>query len=213
MIRPLAFVFPPLGPSPLAPSPLEPSSRGRLPRRMALSLLLLLGFGVPLASPGWAQGASRGASPMWAQAPAGVTPLPGPGVGPGPGAGAGRGPVPPRLSEAQQRRIFPEIRRLAVDDHRARIAILQQGERCSRQAADGDGLRACMRQERARMQSQRQQHRDAVRAVMARNGVVLPEGKRWGRAGGGAPEGGPEGWRQPRQSMPPGGNPGGTLWR
>lgn len=168
---------------------------------MALPLSLLLGFGVPLASP------------VWAQAPSGVAPLPG---------GPGRGPVPPRLSEAQQRRIFPEIRRLAVDDHRARIAILQQGERCTRQAADGDALRACMRQERARMQGQRQQHRDAVRAVMARNGVVLPDGKRRGGAGSGAPEGGPEGWEQPRPGSRPGVSPGGSpgavspggmLWR
>lgn len=64
------------------------------------------------------------------------------------------------------------------------------------------------------MQSQRQRHRDGVRAVMARNGVVLPEGKRWGGAGSGAPEGGPEGWQQPRPgSMPGGASPGGTPWR
>lgn len=111
----------------------------------------------------------------------------------------GQGQPPPRLSEEQQRRLFPEIRRLAVEDRQARIRLLQRGERCARRAADGDGLRACMREERAGLQAQRQGHREAVRALMQRNGIKPPEGGRW-RGGKGTAGGGP------------GSMPGGMVW-
>ena len=47
----------------------------------------------------------------------------------------------PRLTAAQRQKVFPETRSLAVQDHQARIAILQQGERCINAATNGDGLR------------------------------------------------------------------------
>lgn len=110
----------------------------------------------------------------------------------------------PRLTEAQRQKVFPETRTLAVQDHRARIAILQQGERCISAATSGDGLRTCMRQERDAMQNQRQQHRDALRQVFQRNGIAVPDwSKRQGGRGVG-PAGAPEGWDHP-------GQPGGAL--
>lgn len=178
--------------SPGLPRALPRALPGALPpRRIALSLSLLLGLGLPLASPAGAREFSWEPAPQWAQAPSGGAPLPAP----------GRGPLPPRLSEAQARRLFPEIRRLAVDDHRARIAILRQGERCSGQAADGDALRLCMRQERTLMQNQRQQYRDAVRALMVRNGVLVPDRQRRGGAGSGSPEGAADGWDRSRPAL------------
>ena len=81
----------------------------------------------------------------------------------------------PRLTEAQKKLVFPETRSLAVQDHQARIAILQRGERCIAAALDGDGLRACMRQERDAIQAQRQQHREQLRQVFLRQGIAVPK--------------------------------------
>ena len=81
----------------------------------------------------------------------------------------------PRLTEAQRLKMFPETRTLAAQDHRARIAILQQGERCISAATNGDGLRNCMRQERDALQNQRQQHRNALRQMFVRNGIPVPD--------------------------------------
>ena len=97
---------------------------------------------------------------------------------------------PGRLTPAQWQKIFPEFRQQALQDHRARAAILQRGERCIAAASDGDALRACLREERSAMQQQRQQHRTAMRNLFERNGIAAPEWKN--RRGG--PGGGP-GWR------------------
>jgi hypothetical protein len=109
----------------------------------------------------------------------------------------------PRLTEAQRQKVFPETRSLAAQDHRARIAILQQGERCISAATNGDGLRTCMRQERDALQTQRQQHRDALRQVFVRNGIPVPD---WSQRKGGTsprPAGGGYGWDHPGQPAEP----------
>ena len=109
----------------------------------------------------------------------------------------------PRLTEAQKQKVFPETRALAAQDHRARIAILQQGERCISAAPNGDGLRTCMRQERDALQNQRQQHRDALRQVYVRNGIPVPDwSQRKGSRGAGTP-GAREGWDHPGQPVSP----------
>lgn len=105
----------------------------------------------------------------------------------------------PRLSQAQRQKIFPDTRALAVQDHQARIVILQQGERCLAAATNGDALRACMRQERQAMQAQHQQHREALRQVFVRNGLPVPD---WSKRQGGPkakPGGGTYGWDHPAQ--------------
>ncbi len=84
----------------------------------------------------------------------------------------------PRLTEAQKKLVFPETRSLAVQDHQARIAILQRGERCIAAALDGDGLRACMRQERDAIQAQRQRHREQLRQVFLRQGIAVPQDRK-----------------------------------
>lgn len=108
-----------------------------------------------------------------------------------------RGPGP-RLSEAQRLKVFPELRTLTLQDHRARIAILQQGERCITAATSPDAQRSCMRQEREATQNQRRRFGLAMREVFQRNGIPVPDWKsrHGGRRGG---------WDQPEQ--PAGGQP------
>lgn len=107
----------------------------------------------------------------------------------------------PGLTDAQRQKLFPDIRSLSLQDHRARIAILQKGERCIGAAATPDAQRDCMRQEREAMQAQRKQFGTAMRELFQRNGIPVPEWKGKGRRGGrpGGPDGGAAGWDQPGQ--------------
>lgn len=109
----------------------------------------------------------------------------------------------PRLTEAQRLKVFPETRTLAAQDHRARIAILQQGERCISAATNGDGLRNCMRQERDALQNQRQQHRNALRQMFVRNGIPVPDWSQRKRGPSPRPAGGGYGWDRPGQPTEP----------
>lgn len=108
----------------------------------------------------------------------------------------------PRLTEAQRQTMFPETRSLAVQDHQARIAILQQGQRCLVGASNGDGLRACMRQERQALDAQRSRHREALRQAFVRQGIPVPDWSQRPRRGPGG--GQSQGWDHPEQ-------PGGPL--
>ncbi len=95
-----------------------------------------------------------------------------------------------RPTPAQMQKIFPEQKRLAISDQQARIAILQNGERCLNAAGSSEALRACMKQQRDASQRQRQQHRAAMQALFQRNGIPLPQwgkGDRKGKWGEGRP--------------------------
>ncbi|MBW4531721.1 MAG: hypothetical protein KME02_13645 [Aphanothece saxicola GSE-SYN-MK-01-06B] len=95
-----------------------------------------------------------------------------------------------RPTPAQMQRIFPEQKRLAISDQQARIAILQSGERCLSAAASSEALRSCMKQQREASQRQRQQHRAAMKALLERNGIAMPQwgkGERKGKWGEGRP--------------------------
>jgi hypothetical protein len=81
----------------------------------------------------------------------------------------------PLLTPEQRQKVFPEQRRLALQDHRARIAILQKGENCLQNAANADDLRTCMRTEREAMQQQRRQHMGSLQALYQRNGLPTPQ--------------------------------------
>jgi Spy/CpxP family protein refolding chaperone len=82
---------------------------------------------------------------------------------------------PQRLTPEQRQKIFPEQRSLAVQDHQARISILEKGRRCLAAAANADALSDCMRQEREAMQSQRTQHLTSMRDLLQRNGLPVPQ--------------------------------------
>lgn len=110
-------------------------------------------------------------------APALAQPVAQPTTQPG-GAPAGqvpRKPRPQRLTPEQRQKIFPEQRSLAVQDHQARIAILEKGQRCLKAAANADALSDCMRQERDAMQTQRNQHMSSMRDLLQRNGLPVPQ--------------------------------------
>ena len=92
-------------------------------------------------------------------------------VGPLPQGGEGG-----RLTPEQRAKVFPEQRRLALQDRQARIAILQRGESCLQSAANADALRDCMRAEREAMGQQRRQLMDSMKALYVRNGLPAP---RW----------------------------------
>lgn len=109
----------------------------------------------------------------------------------------------PRLSEAQRQKLFPVTRSLAVQDHQARIAILQQGQRCLTAASNGDGLRACMRQERQALDAQRSRHRDAIRKAYVSQGIPVPDWSQRPRRGPGGGDGQPQGWDHPAQPAGP----------
>jgi len=92
-------------------------------------------------------------------------------VGPNPQGGQGG-----RLTPEQRAKVFPEQRRLALQDRQARIAILRRGESCLQNAGNADALRDCMRAEREAMGQQRRQLMDSLKALYERNGLPAP---RW----------------------------------
>jgi len=89
-----------------------------------------------------------------------------------------------RLTPAQMQKIFPEQKRLALSDQQARIAILQRGERCLSAAGSSEALRTCMKEQRSASQRQREQHRAAMKALLERNGIPLPQWGKGDRKGG-----------------------------
>lgn len=101
------------------------------------------------------------------------------------------GPYPQRqrLTSEQLQKVFPEQRRLALQDHRARLAILQRGETCLQTADNGEALRNCMRIEREAMRQQRRQQMESLKALYQRNGLPTPL---WRQRKGLAPGAGPD---------------------
>lgn len=101
----------------------------------------------------------------------------------------GPNPQRPRLTPEQSQKIFPEQRRLALRDHRARIAILQRGESCINAATTPEALRDCMRAQREAMWEQRRQHMGDMRALFERNGLPMPQWRRLEKPQGPPPGG------------------------
>ncbi|MEB3155869.1 MAG: hypothetical protein VKO26_00325 [Cyanobacteriota bacterium] len=109
------------------------------------------------------------------------------------------GPMPnrDRLTPEQRQKIFPDMRRLTLQDHRERIAILRRAESCIDRAASDDALAECRRAEREAMRQQRRQQMSELKALFARNGLPMPQwrrldkppGARYGRPGAGAGSG------------------------
>jgi len=105
------------------------------------------------------------------------------------------GPMPTRdrLTPEQRQKIFPDMRRLSLQDHRARIAILQRAESCINSAGNDDALTECMRTQREAMRLQRRQQMSELKAVFQRNGLPMPQwrrlekpqGSRYGNPGAG----------------------------
>jgi hypothetical protein len=130
-----------------------------------LSLALALGLATTTApAPALAQPVAQPLTPQPTTQPGGA-----------PGGPGTRQQRPQRLTPEQRQKIFPEQRSLAVQDHQARIAILEKGRRCLTAAANADAMSNCMRQEREAMQSQRTQHMASMRDLLQRNGLPVPQ--------------------------------------
>lgn len=90
-----------------------------------------------------------------------------------------------RVTPAQKQKLFPEWRQLTLQATQRRIAILQKHQQCVSAASSLEALQTCQLQERQALINQRQQHRDAMRQLLQRNGITPPS-----RQGG-------SGWRMP----------------
>ncbi len=80
-----------------------------------------------------------------------------------------------KLTPAQQQKLFPEWRRLSQEATQGKIAILQKHQQCIASANTTEAMRACQRQQRQAMDSQRQQQREAMRQLLQRNGITPPQ--------------------------------------
>ena len=99
-------------------------------------------------------------------------------VGLAPSPARAEGPSPTsKLTSEQRVKIFPEQKVLTVKNQKARIAILQQGERCVSAAATSNALKNCMRQERQQNMAQRRSEWSELRSLYARYGIKLPESR------------------------------------
>jgi hypothetical protein len=93
----------------------------------------------------------------------------------------------PQLTPAQQAKIFPEQKALALSSHQARMAALTDGERCITSAGQWDALRNCMLQERQANIALHKANLAQMRSLFERNGIPIPqhrEGSGKGRWGG-----------------------------
>ena len=129
-------------------------------------LSLALGLGLVTATPALAQPVAQ--------------PLTQPTTQPGgaPGGPGTRQQRPQRLTPEQRQKIFPEQRSLAVQDHQARIAILEKGRRCLTAATNADALGDCMRTQREAMRRQHRQQMGELQALYQRNGLPMPQWRR-----------------------------------
>lgn len=96
------------------------------------------------------------------------------------------------LDPAQKQQLFTQQKQLQLQHQRERMQLLQTSERCVSAAGTSEQLRTCKRDERQAYMQLRNRHRDAMRTMLERFGITLPErggkpgGGRW-RDGGGAP--------------------------
>ena len=80
-----------------------------------------------------------------------------------------------QLTPAQKQKLFPEWRQLALKTTQARIAILQKSQQCMSAAGSLEAMRSCQRQELQALMSQRQENREAMRRLLQRNGITVPQ--------------------------------------
>jgi hypothetical protein len=92
-------------------------------------------------------------------------------------------PAGPRLTPAQQAKLFPDRKALLLKDQQELIQILQKAERCTRAAGNQASLRTCQQDQRKAQQSLRQQHREAMKALYQRNGITPPAERRESKGG------------------------------
>jgi hypothetical protein len=103
---------------------------------------------------------------------------------------AQQGPEPgSRLTPQQRQQLFPEQKRLWLQQARARSNALQTAERCVQAAQTADAFKSCLKRERQTNIALRRDHWSAMRALYGRYGIQLPEQpeRRGGPGGPGGP--------------------------
>ncbi|MEB3266890.1 MAG: hypothetical protein VKN13_09810 [Cyanobacteriota bacterium] len=80
-----------------------------------------------------------------------------------------------RLTPEQQRRIFPDLKRLSLEDYSERTRMLERARRCVGGASDFEAYQTCRRQERQAYGQWRRQQQDQLRQLFERNGIPMPE--------------------------------------
>ena len=89
---------------------------------------------------------------------------------------AQQGPEPgSRLTPQQRQQLFPEQKRLWLQQARARSNALQTAERCVQAAQTADAFKSCLKRERQTNVLLRRDHWTAMRALYGRYGIQLPE--------------------------------------
>jgi hypothetical protein len=80
-----------------------------------------------------------------------------------------------RLTPEQQRRIFPDLKRLSVADYAERTRMLERAQRCVSAASSYEAYQSCRRQERQAYGEWRRQQQEQLRQLFERNGIPMPE--------------------------------------
>jgi hypothetical protein len=101
----------------------------------------------------------------------------------------GPNPQKSRLTPEQRQKIFPDQRRLALQDNQAHLAILQRGATCLNNATTPDALQNCKRTQREAMSEQRRQFMANMKALYERNGLPVPQWRRMEKPQGSRPGG------------------------
>ncbi|MEI6830433.1 MAG: hypothetical protein WCK64_11405 [Synechococcaceae cyanobacterium ELA445] len=103
---------------------------------------------------------------------------------PAPQAGPGARPETLNLTPAQRQELFNGRKSMALGTTSARIALLQQTERCLNGARDLDALRQCQVQERTAQRELMERKRTEVASLYQRLGLPAPQPRgEWGRKG------------------------------
>jgi hypothetical protein len=97
-------------------------------------------------------------------------------------------PQPPaqervKLTENQKQELFKARRGWALRDNAARMAVLQQSDRCVQAATDLEALRRCLGDERMANRRLMETTRNDATALAQRLGIPMPEGRGEGKRG------------------------------
>lgn len=80
-----------------------------------------------------------------------------------------------KLTPEQQRKLFPGLKALQLQEQKERIAILQRSQSCVSRAANPNALRSCTKQERSEYQTLRNRVRSDMNQLFVTNGIPLAQ--------------------------------------
>ena len=75
------------------------------------------------------------------------------------------------LTAAQQQAIFPDQKKLIVEDQQDRLSTIEQGKSCAQSAATPEQLIRCVVQEHQQMLQISEQHHNAMLEILRHHGI------------------------------------------